>query len=114
MNHRHSTGSSWCEVMTAATGAKAPPTGRLPVWVIFNRPSNRTKGPRLFPGRPGILTAVGSGELAIGIDQTSVHQELTGKGRVTQLLQECINLLTSQRPRGWRVPCERGCWTSQR
>ncbi len=29
MNHRHPTGRSWCEKMTEATGAKAPPTGRL-------------------------------------------------------------------------------------
>ena len=36
--------------------------------------------------------------MAIGIDQASVHQELTGKGRVTQLLKERIDLLAPQRP----------------
>ena len=39
--------------------------------------------------------------MAIGIDQASVHQELTGKGRVTQLLKERIDLLAPQLPRGW-------------
>jgi hypothetical protein len=29
VNHRHPTGSPWCEEVTAATGAKAPSTGRL-------------------------------------------------------------------------------------
>ena len=39
--------------------------------------------------------------MAIEIDQASVHQALTGKGRVTQLLKERIDLLAPQRPRGW-------------
>jgi hypothetical protein len=47
------------------------------------------------------LAAVGSGELAIGIDQASIHQELTGKSWITQLIQERIDLLTPKRPRCW-------------
>ena len=42
MNNRHPTGSSWCEDVTAATGAKAPPTGRLSVGVTITRPPLRS------------------------------------------------------------------------
>jgi hypothetical protein len=69
-----------------------------PLWAVDPEIDAVAEGPRLFLGRPGILTAVRRGELAIGVDQASIHQELTGQSRVTQLLQERIDLLTPQRP----------------
>jgi hypothetical protein len=49
-------------------------------------------------GRLGILAAVREGELAISVDQASVHKELARKGGIAQLLQERINLLAGQLP----------------
>ena len=48
MNHRHPTGSSWCEEVTAATGAKAPPTGRLPFGVTITCRQQGVLGFRLM------------------------------------------------------------------
>jgi len=70
------------------------------------------QGLRLFLGRPGFLAAVRRGELAIGVDQASIHQKLTGHSRVAQLLQERIDLLTPQLPRGWGVG--RPAWGGER